>query len=96
MKHHNVCKRHGFLDTGFKQTKRIIFLQWDQKKYVTTFKFIFEEIVSKLSVHFLNRNSQDSQEPISQPYLEFRSHETAIEQQMLIKFSAEVPYLYYW
>ena len=26
VKRHNVCKRHGFLDTGFKQTECTIFL----------------------------------------------------------------------
>ena len=26
VKRHNVCKRHGFLDTGFKQTERTIFV----------------------------------------------------------------------
>ena len=26
MKRHNLCKRRGFLDTGFKQTERVNFL----------------------------------------------------------------------
>ena len=32
MKLHNICKRHGFLDTSLKQTESTIFLyviQWD-------------------------------------------------------------------
>ena len=44
MKRHNVCIRHGFLDTGFKQTERAIFttlFEWDKKK--PAFKCIFEE-----------------------------------------------------
>ena len=65
-------------------------------KIGTAFKCIFEEMVLKLSVNFGNRNSQDSQEPISQPCLEFWFYRTTIQWQILIKFAAEVPYLYHW
>ena len=59
---HNVCKRHGFLDTGFKQTGPSPF----SPRYPnginnrTAFKCKSEETVSKLSVNSGNRNSQDS------------------------------------
>ena len=62
MKRHNVCQRHGFLDTSFKQTERAILLHVipNGLRNGTAFKCIFEETVPKLSVNFGNRNSQDS------------------------------------
>ena len=62
MKRHNVCKRHVSINTGFKQTKRVIFspCYFNGIKIVTAFKCIFEETVPKLLVNFRNRNSQDS------------------------------------
>ena len=61
MKSHNVCKCHISIDTGFKQTEHTIFLRVTSMgiKILTTFKCIFEETESKLSVNFGNYNSQD-------------------------------------
>ena len=63
VKRHNVCKRHGFLDIGFKQTRPSPFSPRHPNgiKNWTAFKRKFEEIVPKLSVKPGNRNSQDSQ-----------------------------------
>ena len=96
VKRHNVCKRHVSIDTSFKQTERTIPppRYFNGIKIVTAFKCIFGEkkTVQKLSVYFGNRISQ---EPISRPCLEFRFYGTTIQRQMLIKFAAEVSYLYW-
>ena len=62
VKSHNVCKRHSFLDTGFKQAGPSPFPQ----RYPNGIKqneqliYKFEETVSKLSVNSGNHNLQDS------------------------------------
>ena len=48
----------------------------------------------KLSVNSGNPNSQDSQELISRPCLEFRFYRATIQQQMLIIFAFELLYQY--
>ena len=58
MKRHNICKRHGFLDAGFKQTELLPFSP-HYPKGLTAFKYKFEETVPNLSVNSGNRNSQD-------------------------------------
>ena len=73
MKRYNVYKRHISIDTGFKRTECPIFPRYSNGiKIGTAFKCIFEETLPKLLVNFGNRNSQDSQEPISRPCLEFQ------------------------
>ena len=62
MKRHNVCKHHGFVDTGFKQTQPSPFsprYSHGMKK-CTAFKRKFEETVLTVSVNSRNPNSQDS------------------------------------
>ena len=63
MKRHNACKRHVFLDTGFKQTDPSPFSSRYPngiKKNYTAFKRKFEETVPKLLANSGNCNSQDS------------------------------------
>ena len=52
LKHHNVCEAHTFLDTGFKQTERAIFLYVIPNgiQIGTAFKCIFEATVPKLEI----------------------------------------------
>ena len=63
---HDVCNRHGFLYTGFKQTERAILLtlfQWGKKwNYCYGFKmYIFEETVPKFTVICNSQDSYDNQ-----------------------------------
>ena len=58
----NVCKRHGFLDTGANKLYTTFFstlFKWD--KNGTAFTRAFEELnCVKIVTNFWNRNSQDS------------------------------------
>ena len=62
VKHHNLCKWHGFLDTDFKQTRPSPFSPRYPNgiKNWTAFKWKFEETVPKSSVNSRDGNSQDS------------------------------------
>ena len=62
-------------------------------KIVTASKCTFEETMPKLSVNFGNHISQDSHNnQYSAPVCNFGF----TVQQMLIKFAAELPYLFHW
>ena len=60
VKCHNICKHHGFVNAGFKQTECAIFSPCYSNgiKNGTAFKCIFGETVPKLLENFGNRNSQ--------------------------------------
>ena len=59
VKRHNVCKRHGLLDTGCKQTDRRHFFPHYPNGIKLNCSRKFAETVPKLSLNSGNRNSQD-------------------------------------
>ena len=90
-------KRHVAIDTDFKQIERTIFLPryFNGIKIVTAFKRIFEETLPKLSVNFGNHISQATLIRTNIPAPSVISvFCTTIQWQMLIKFAAEMPYLF--